>query len=90
MGTTYHVTVTSADGAAAKLQVQRAIDAVLQEADQHLSTYNDASEISLLNRDRSGRWQDISPPLFRVLQEAQQVSDLTGGAFDVTVAPLLE
>lgn len=89
MGTTYHVTVTAVDDAPAKLKVQSAIDAVLQEADKQLSTYNDASEISLLNRDHTGQWQDISPPLFRVLQEAQQISELTGGAFDVTVAPLL-
>lgn len=90
MGTSYHVTVTGADDERSRSQVQRVIDTVLQEADTHLSTYNDASELSLLNRDRTGRWQDISSTLFTVLQEARDVSELTGGAFDVTVAPLLE
>lgn len=88
MGTTYQVTVTGADDD--RVRVQRAIDVVLREADEHLSTYSDSSEISLLNRDESGQWQDVAPPLFAVLQEAQRVSELTGGAFDITVAPLLE
>jgi thiamine biosynthesis lipoprotein len=90
MGTTYHVTVTGADDSDARARVQHAIDAVLQEADQHLSTYNEASELSLLNRSRSNEWQDVSPTLAAVLQEAAQVSELTNGAFDITVAPLLE
>jgi thiamine biosynthesis lipoprotein len=90
MGTTYHVTVTGADDKLARAQVQRAINVVLEEGDAHLSTYNDASEISLLNRDRTGQWQEISPTLFAVLQEARKVNEITGGAFDITVAPLLE
>ena len=90
MGTTYHVTVTGAGDNDARARVQRAIDDVLQEADQHLSTYNDASEISLLNRDRTGAWQDVSPTLLAVVHEAHEASELTGGAFDITVAPLLE
>lgn len=90
MGTTYHVTVTGATGREARVQVQRAIDSVLQEADQHLSTYNESSELALLNRTRSTDWQDVSPALAAVLQESAQVSELTNGAFDITVAPLLE
>jgi thiamine biosynthesis lipoprotein len=90
MGTTYHVTVTGAADAAARARVQTAIDDVLHDADQHLSTYNDASEISLLNRDRTGAWQDVSPTLLAIVQEASRASELTSGAFDITVAPLLE
>ncbi len=59
------------------------------ETERHLSTYDDTSEIALLNRDESRSWQDVSPTLFVVLQEARDVSELTGGSFDVTVAPLL-
>jgi thiamine biosynthesis lipoprotein len=90
MGTTYHVTVTGAGVKESRVRVQQTIDAVLLEAEKHLSTYNDASEISLLNRDRTGAWQDVSPTLLAVVQEAHKASELTGGAFDITVAPLLE
>lgn len=90
MGTTYHVTVPGADAEGERRAVQSAVDRVLLESDRHLSTYNDTSEISLLNRNETRAWQDVSPALFAVLQEARDVSELTGGAFDITVDPLLE
>lgn len=89
MGTTYHVTVPGADDEDARRAVQSAIDRVLLETERHLSTYSDTSEISMLNQDETGAWQDVSPTLFVVLQEARAVSEITGGAFDVTVEPLL-
>ncbi|MBK7904291.1 MAG: FAD:protein FMN transferase [Proteobacteria bacterium] len=90
MGTTYHVTVTGADSLQERRAVQSAIDRVLVETERHLSTYNDTSEIALFNLDESGSWQNVSPTLFAVLQEAHDVSEITGGSFDVTVAPLLK
>lgn len=90
MGTTYHVTVPGADSMPERRAVQSAVDRVLVETERHLSTYNETSEISVLNRDESRSWQDVSPTLYVVLKEARDVSELTGGAFDVTVAPLLE
>ena len=89
MGTTYHVTVSGADSLQERRVVQAAIDRVLVETDRHLSTYHDTSEIALLNQDESRSWRNVSPTLFFVLQEAHDVSELTGGSFDVTVAPLL-
>ena len=89
MGTTYHVTVSGADSLQERRAVQSAIDGVLVEIERHLSTYHDTSEIAQLNRDESRAWQDVSPILFAVLREAHDVSELTGGSFDVTVAPLL-
>lgn len=90
MGTSYHVTVAGADDDAARAQVQAVIDGVLHEAEQHLSTYNEQAEISRFNRSRTDDWQDVSPTLFAVAQEARAVSELTNGAFDITVTPLLE
>jgi FAD:protein FMN transferase len=89
MGTSYHVTVSGAESLLERRAVQSAIDRVLFEAERHLSTYDDSSELARLNRDESRSWQDVSPALFIVLQEAHDVSELTGGSFDVTVAPLL-
>jgi thiamine biosynthesis lipoprotein len=90
MGTTYHVTVSGVDGESERRAVQSAVDRVLLETERHLSTYNDTSEISMLNRDETRAWQDVSPTLYVVLQEARDVSEITGGAFDITVEPLLE
>jgi thiamine biosynthesis lipoprotein len=89
MGTTYHVTVSGAAPGRARPEVQSIIDRVLLDADRQLSTYDEASEISALNRDETQAWQDVSPTLYAVLKEARDASELTGGAFDITVAPLL-
>ena len=90
MGTTYHVTVTAADTPARREAVQAAIDTVLQEVDRTLSTYRDDSELARLNRAASRDWISVSPDLWQVLQLADEVSRATGGAFDITVAPLLD
>jgi len=90
MGTTYHVTVNAADTPARREAVQAAIDTVLREVDRTLSTYRDDSELARLNRAASRDWISVSPELWQVLQQARQVSLATGGAFDITVAPLLD
>jgi thiamine biosynthesis lipoprotein len=90
MGTTYHVTVPAADTPARREAVQAAIDTVLGEVDRTLSTYRDDSELAHLNRDASRDWINVSPELWQLLQQARQVSLATDGAFDITVAPLLD
>jgi FAD:protein FMN transferase len=90
MGTTYHVTVIAADTPARREAVQAAIDTVLREVDRTLSTYRDDSELARLNHDPSRDWISVSPELWQVLEQARQVSLATNGAFDITVAPLLD
>ena len=58
----------------------------LCEVDTVLSMFNPSSEISRLNRGES---MDVSPLFETVYQEARQISELSGGAFDITVAPLV-
>ena len=65
MGTTYHVTAPGADAEGERRAVQSAVDRVLLETDRHLSTYNDTSEISMLNRDETRAWQDVLTGLVR-------------------------
>ena len=57
-----------------------------QEFDASLSTFNPTSTISKINRNES----DSTDYFFRKMyEEAQRVSSLTNGAFDITVAPLV-
>ena len=90
MGTSYHVTVAGVNDVETRVRIQRVIDGVLDDVDRHLSTYAEDSEISLFNRSATDEWQEVSPTLFAVVQQAREVGELTGGAFDITVAPLLE
>ncbi len=89
MGTTYTVVVPRLPPAVARADVEAAVADVLQEADQHLSGWNASGELVRINNSRSTDWQPISPQLLEVLREAAAVSRASGGAFDVTVGPLV-
>lgn len=53
-----------------------------------LSRHDPASELSILNRD--GVIDAASPELLGVIQKAKTYAEITGGAFDVSVLPLLK
>ncbi len=52
-----------------------------------LSKYEATSEVSLLNKN--GRIK-ASPETFYIIKRAKEFYDLSGGAFDITVAPLVD
>jgi len=52
-----------------------------------LSRFDPGSDLAMLNRD--GFVDNASPELLGVVQKAKYISDITGGAFDVSVLPLL-
>jgi thiamine biosynthesis lipoprotein len=89
-GTTYHIQIVDPPPTLKMATVNNAIEAELDDIDRHLSTYRPDSEISLFNRSRSTDWLPASPGLVQVLTEAQQISKLTHGAYDVTVGPLVD
>jgi thiamine biosynthesis lipoprotein len=62
----------------------------LQALEKQLSIFVPESEVSQLNRDGAVRPVALSPKVFKLLQDACAYSRLTGGAFDFTVAPLME
>lgn len=59
----------------------------LREVDRSLSMFNPQSTISRINAGRQGA---VDPLLREVFLLSQQVSQVTAGAFDVTVAPLVD
>ena len=88
MGTTYRVTLPGArpdDGA-----IGAAVRQALERVDALMSTYRADSEVSRLNRHKSSEPLSISAETHAVLSAAQAVSSATGGAFDVTVGPLVD
>jgi thiamine biosynthesis lipoprotein len=74
-------------------QASQAIDHAFQEIDcleQVMSIYKPASELSHLNRTAHLQAQAVSPDLYEVIHESLHYSELTEGAFDITVGPLAE
>ena len=89
MGTTYSVVVSALPPGVGRAAVEDAVAAVLSEADRCLSGWNEHSELTRLNGSRSTDWQPVSPALFETVSQARAVSDASGGAFDITVGPLV-
>lgn len=79
-GTTYHVTYQS------DRDMNDSILVELGRVDQSLSMFNGQSIISKINRNEPVTPDSLFLQVFRL---AEQVSRNTGGAFDITVSPLV-
>ncbi|MFH0962605.1 MAG: FAD:protein FMN transferase [Planctomycetota bacterium] len=62
----------------------------IEQVNAVMSTHIEESELSRLNREADGTLRKVSPELFHVIERAFAMSELTEGAFDVTVRPSLE
>ena len=69
--------------------VRAAIETELDAVDRSMSNWRADSELSRLNAAASPEPVPISDPLALVLEAALRVHEESGGAFDVTVGPLL-
>ncbi|MEE4659603.1 MAG: FAD:protein FMN transferase [Halieaceae bacterium] len=89
MGTRYHVTWLAGQDQPAPEAVHSGIEAVLEQVNLSMSTWREDSEISRFNRGPAGEWFAVSQDFADVFAMARQVSQASGGAYDVTVAPLV-
>lgn len=91
MGTRYSVLVTEFPDQISDNELAEGIAQRLRRIDRELmSTYAPESELSRFNRAGVGQWMDISEELADVMTQAQAISELTDGYFDVTVGPLVD
>ena len=79
-GTYYHATYQ------AERDMQQLIEAELMKVDGEFSMFNDSSTVSHINRNEEA---PLSEMFLEVFNLSQSVYDETAGAFDVTVAPLV-
>jgi len=89
MGTFARVVSVAKDSSVANSAVEAAF-AELQDVDKLMSDYKSDSEISAVNRDAYKGPVRVSNVTFEVLQKAIYFSELSDGAFDVTVGPLVD
>jgi thiamine biosynthesis lipoprotein len=89
MGTTYSVKVSDLPNGVDRDALHADIHRILKTVNDHMSTYQADSELSRFNASTSTRWFTISTATLVVLDEALHISRLCGGAFDVTVGPLV-
>lgn len=79
-GTVYNITYES------DKDLQKEIEAELQKVDNSLSPFNPTSVISKINRNESVEVDDMFAEVFNL---AEKISAETDGAFDITVAPMV-
>ncbi len=88
MGTFVHVVAVAEDAGTAKKCVRVALEEI-RKVDDLMSDYKSDSEISRVNREADKRAVKVSESTYEVLQRSVEFSKMTGGAFDVTVGPLV-
>jgi thiamine biosynthesis lipoprotein len=84
-GTTYSI-VFESNKKFTPDSLQRIVEKILRDFDMSLSMYKDESVLSKINRN-----EDVKVDTFfeEVYKESVSISEMTGGAFDVTVGPLV-
>ncbi|WP_420644349.1 FAD:protein FMN transferase [Candidatus Leptofilum sp.] len=87
MGTVVNLTVIGEDESIAKTAVSATLDH-MAHLETILSCHRPDSELSILNRE--GALQNASQPLLDVTAQAQQISGISSGAFDITIKPLVD
>lgn len=89
LGSTWKVTIAdkpSLDADAIQRGIQQRIDNVTHQ----LSRWDGKSSLSVLNAATTDEWQPLPNELFFALSYALELAQSTGGAYDPTVAPLVD
>jgi thiamine biosynthesis lipoprotein len=71
-------------------EIERASTTALENVNSKMSHYLDDSEVSRINTWSQDDPYPISSDTLEVLQHAMEISSTTEGAFDITVAPLVD
>jgi len=89
MGTVYTVKVVDIPKEVEPAELEGQIREILQQVNARMSTYKEDSELSRFNRQTGDAWFPVSQETTDVMAEALRIAELTGGAYDVTVGPLV-
>lgn len=89
MGTFAHVVAVAADSNTAKKCIEAAF-VEIKKVEKLMNYHKSDSEISELNRDGFRQAVKVSKSTYETIEKSIKFSKLSGGAFDVTVGPLVD
>ncbi|MGI9277689.1 MAG: FAD:protein FMN transferase [Endozoicomonas sp.] len=89
MGTTFSVSYVSTLFDHSVSDTTRAVNEALEDVNQRMSTYRNDSELMQFNQSPVGQPFKASDELVSLVQRSLEISHMSGGAFDVTVGPLV-
>src|SRR2546423_2154596 len=89
MGTVFEVAVYSASVERATEAIEKALEEAVR-LDGVLSNFKSNSELSQLNHLAHFHAQTVSLDLYRAVEQSLHYSRISGGEFDISVAPLVD
>lgn len=87
MGTVIEIILQGDDEATASKAALQAFQEI-KVTEQRMSPWVETSDVSRLNRSAGEEWVRVSPETLDVIRRSLEISRLSEGAFDMTVAPL--
>ncbi|MXX98942.1 MAG: FAD:protein FMN transferase [Gammaproteobacteria bacterium] len=90
MGTTWSIKLYSPIGDEQFKKLADESINMLADLDQKLSTYKQDSEITRFNLSSDLNWQTVSEEFAALVGQSLRISELSQGAFDITVSPLVD
>lgn len=87
LGTIVEITIAEESAPRARRAAETAFQRIKRIEDL-MSIYREDSEVSSLNREAGKEAQKVSPELFALVKKSLQYSEITEGAFDITVGLL--
>src|SRR6202020_3512169 len=88
MGTVFEIAAYAESSEQGSVAIDKALQEIVR-MDDLMSNYKPESALSRLNRSAHFQTQKVPPDLYRVIELAVQFSRLSGGKFDISVAPLV-
>ena len=88
MATRFEIVLHGGNPVALRAAGEEALDEI-ERVEAQLSLYRDTSEIAHVNARAAHEPVRVTPPVFRLLEQARRLGEETGGAFDITIAPLV-
>jgi thiamine biosynthesis lipoprotein len=86
----YYAIVIDSPGSADGERLQKEIEEKFAEINRQMSTWDESSQISKFNQSKSTEWFEVGTDFAVVAQEAKRLHEVTQGAMDVTVSPLVD
>ncbi|WP_286342313.1 FAD:protein FMN transferase [Ferrimonas sp. YFM] len=91
MGNKYAISWSAAPTSAKEVyQLHLKVEARLEKINASMSTWRSDSEINAVNEASARHPLKLSAELHQVIREAMRLGRLTGGALDITIAPLID
>jgi FAD:protein FMN transferase len=89
MGTVYEIAAYDESSQRASKAIDQAFAEIVR-LDEVLSNYKPESDLSRLNREGHFHAVKVPADLYKVIEESDKYSRLSGGKYDITVAPLVD